>query len=423
MRLLDLLAESSGSVLREARRTLPMAAGIVWGVASVFVLVAVGRGFEATQRQSLEALGDSFVLLRVNRATQGRGDAAASAFVRIDGDDIEAVRTGAPSIAAISPKAHNWFIQAFRGREIARVTAVGVDPGYADIVRVELSEGRWIDEHDLADELPVCVLGWGAREELFGEAPCVGEEISMVFSRGAGEETLQRRVRVVGALREQELAGDDVYTSHRRNVFLPFTTWERMSPSDFQFFVLRPRDDVDRAAALGEVRGVLGRRLGFDGSQANTLVPYFDAFERRERIDAVFGGLEVFLGAVGVLILLLGAIGVANVVLMSVAARTFEFGLRRALGCGRRWIFAQVFLEAAAVCVASGAAGFLLGVGGIELLGLVELPEGFAAPRPELDAAWLPGALLLVVSLGAALWPALRAARLSPAIALRGSHL
>ena len=149
-------------------------------------------------------------------------------------------------------------------------------------------------------------------------------------------------------------------------------------------------------------------------------MPYFDGYERRARIDAVFGGLEIFLGAVGVLILLLGAIGVANVVLMSVTARTSEFGLRRALGCKPRWVFAQVFLEAATVCVASGTLGFLLGVGGIALMGEVDLPEGFAAPRAELEAAWLPGTLLLVVSLAAALWPAARAARMSPALALRG---
>ncbi len=423
MRLADLVLEAFGAVAREARRTAPMAAGIVWGVASVFVLAAVGRGFEATQRQALEALGDSFILLRVNRSTTTRGDVRQSSFIRIDGDDMAAVRTGSPSIAALSPKANNWFITAVRGREITRLTAVGVEPQYADIVHVELAEGRWLDAIDLEQELPVCVLGPRARTELFGDEPCIGEQIQLVFTRRAGEETMQRKLTVVGALAEVELAGDDVYTSHRNIALLPFTTWERLSPEDFQFFVVRPRDDVDREAALGEVRAVLGKRLGFDASSPNTLVPYFDAFERKERIDAVFGGLETFLLAVGALILLLGAIGVANVVLMSVSARTFEFGLRRALGAQRRHVFAQVFLEAAAVCVTSGVLGFVLGLAGISLMSLVELPEGFAKPRPEFAAAWLPGGLLFAVSLGAAVWPAWRAARLSPAIALRSGGL
>jgi putative ABC transport system permease protein len=108
---------------------------------------------------------------------------------------------------------------------------------------------------------------------------------------------------------------------------------------------------------------------------------------------------------------------------MSVAARTFEFGLRRALGCKRRWIFGQVFFEAAIVCVASGGLGFLLGVAGVTLLGSVELPDGFAPPRADMSAALIPGALLLVVSLAAAAWPATRAARLSPVRALHGGSL
>lgn len=423
MPLTALLAEALGSILRESRRIAPMAAGIVWGVASVFVLVAVGRGFEASQRASLEALGDSFVLLRVNRATTTRGDVRSNAFVRLEGEDMEAIRAGAPSVGALSPKANNWFIQAIRGGNLARIVAVGVEPGYADIAHVALEPGgRWLDQNDLDQELPVCVLGWGAREELFGEEPCVGEEIQLIFSRDAGEDTVVRRLKVIGALRDLELAGDEIYTSHRRVVFLPFTTWERFSPRDFQFFVLQPRSPEVKETALAEVREVLGRRHGFDPANENTLVPYFDAYERRAVIDSVFGGLETFLRAVGVLILLLGAVGVANVVLMSVAARTFEFGLRRALGCRRRWIFAQVFLEASLVCLLSGVLGFALGMAGIAAVAAVELPDGFAPPRAELASALLPGVLLFAVSLGAAAWPAARAARIPIVSALHGGR-
>lgn len=424
MNPLTLLTESLGSVFREARRIMPMAAGIVWGVASVFVLVAIGRGFEQTQRQSLAALGDSFVLLRVNRSTQSRGDVRSNAFVRIDSEDIAAMKAGAPSVAALSPKANNWMLSAFRGDNLARATAVGVEPQYADIVHVALEPGgRWIDQNDLDQELPVCVLGWGVRDELFGDDPYLGGEVTMIFTRRAGEDTIFRRLTVIGALSDEELAGDELYTSHRSLIFTPFTTWERMSPRDFQFFVMRPDSVENKEQALAEVREVLGRRHGFDPEQRNTLVPYFDAFERKAKIDAVFGGLELFLGAVGVLILLLGAVGVANVVLMSVAARTFEFGLRRALGCKRRWIFGQVFLEAALVCVISGGLGFLIGVVGVELMQSVELPEGFAPPQAEMGAAGLPLVLLLVVSLGAAVWPATRAAKMSPKEALHGGGL
>ncbi len=401
-----------------------MAAGIVWGVAAVFVLVAVARGFEGTQRAQLDALGDSFMLLRINRATSSRGDVRSGAFVLLEGEDMEAARKGSPSVEALSPKANNWFIQAFRGGDITRISAVGVEPEYADIVHVPLEEGsRWIDSNDIEQELPVAVLGYRARDELFHDEDYLGEEVNLIFSRGEGEDSVVRRVKVIGAIKDEELASDEIYTSHRHVIFLPFTTWERMSPRGFQFFVMRPKHPDLREQSLAELRQVLGRRLGFDPENANTLIPYFDAIERGQQIDAVFGGLQFFLAAVGVLILLLGAVGVANVVLMSVAARTYEFGLRRALGCKRRWIFAQVFLEAGLVCMLSGALGFGLGMTVIRLMRVVEMPEGFAAPQAELGAATLPLALLLAVSLAAAAWPATRASRVSVVRALHGGSL
>lgn len=419
-----LFVEALFSIGREARRIAPMAAGIAWGVACVFVLVAVGRGFQATQRQSLEALGDSFMLLRVNRATASRGDVRSNQYVSLDAEDMERARAGSLSVAALSPKASNWFVQVYRGTLRTRLSVIGVDPEYADICNVPLLPGsRWIDENDMRQDLPVCVLGYGARADLFGDEPWAGEEIQLVFTRNAGEDTVVRRLTVIGAMEDAELAGDEIYTSHRRVVLLPFTTWERMSPEGFQFFVMRPASPDLREQSLAELRASLARRHRFDPENTNTLIPYYDAIERGQRIEAVFGSLEVFLGAVGSLIMLLGAVGVANVVLMSVTARTYEFGLRRALGCKRRWIFVQVFLEAALVCVFSGLLGFLLGMLGVQALGAVTLPEGFAAPQAELGAATLPGMLLLVVSLGAALWPAARAARTSVVQALHGGAM
>ncbi len=427
MNPVTLFAEALLSIAREFRRVAPMAAGIAWGVASVFVLVAIARGFQTTQRQQLEALGDDFLLLRVNRSPSGtatRGDVRANSFVRLDMDDLAVAEAGAPSVAALSPKANNWFILGVRGGDESRITAIGVEPDYADIVNVPLLPGgRWIDQHDLELQLPVCVIGPGVRRDLFGDEPWLGQDLQLVFTRGAADDTVLRRLTVVGALADNELAGDQVYTSHRNVVFLPVTTWERFSPQGFQFFVVRPATPELKDQALAELRAGIGRRHGFAADNENALIPYFDGIARAARIDGVFGGLQVFLTAVGVLILLLGAVGVANVVLMSVSARTQEFGLRRALGCKRRWIFAQVFLEAALVCLLSGGLGFLLGLAGVGLLGTVELPDGFAAPQAELDAAWMPLALLLVVSLAAAAWPAARAARLPIVRALMGGGL
>lgn len=422
MNPLFLFVEAARSLKREFRRIAPMASGIVWGVASVFLLSAIAGGFEQTQRQALAAFGESFLLLRLNRTTGIRGDAGAQKDVRLDYEDIERIRRMAPAVAAVSPKAFAWGARVLHGGEASWMSLTGVDPDFARICNVPLEPGsRFLDAHDMEQAAPVVVLGYQLREDLFGDLPCVGEKIQIAV-RSGGKEPMLRQLTVIGAIRNEELSTER-YVSNRDVGYVPFPVFERLWTRGSDFFVVRPRTKDAREEALGQIRAALAERHGFRPGDVNAVMPYFDAIERSRRIDRVFGGLHFFLGAVGILILLLGAVGVANVVLMSVAARTFEFGLRRALGCRRRWIFAQVFFEAGGVCAASGFFGFLLGMGGVRLLTLVRLPEGFAAPAADASAALLPAALLIAVSLVAAIWPASRAVRVAPVVALRRGGL
>ncbi|TAH39404.1 MAG: ABC transporter permease [Planctomycetota bacterium] len=420
---LRILLEALGSLRREARRLAPMAAGIAWGVASVFLLAAICEGFERTQRQTLAAFGDSFLLLRMNRSTGARSDPSSMRDLRIEREDVDQVRARARSIAHISPKGQVWGARVLRGGEASRISLTGVDPEYNRICNVPLEPGsRWLDRNDADQELPVVVLGYGVRDELFGTEPCVGRKIQVSFRGGSAEDAVLRELTVIGAVRDVELS-DERYVSNRGVGFIPYPVFERLSQHGASYFVVRPVAGAGRDEVLGELRAILGERYGFSAGDPSAITPYFDALDRGRRMDAVFGGLDLFLSAVGALILLLGAVGVANVVLMSVAARGFEFGLRRALGCRRRWIFAQVFLEAGLVCTLSGVLGFGLGLLGVRWLARVPLPEGFAVPQADLGAALIPSVLLFVVSLAAAAWPAARAVRVHPIRALHGSGL
>lgn len=422
MFLLHVLREALESLAREFRRIGPMAAGIVWGVASVFLLAAIGDGFERTQRQVIEAIGDQFMLLRLNKPTHTRSDPEAMRRILLDDEDFARIRAMSPAIEAVSPKAYIWRSRTYRDGEATWMTPVGVDPEYAEICNVPLEAGgRWIDANDAARELPVVVIGPGTREQLFGQEPYLGQKIKI--SVGGGDDGAHTRdLTVIGAIKDVELS-DDFYVSNKRVGYVPYSLFERMSERGAGFLVIRPKSPELKDLALAQARAAFADRYHFDPDDESTVLPYFDAIERGQKIDRIFGGIHMFLGAVGLLILLLGAVGVANVVLMSVTARTFEFGLRRALGCRRRWIFAQIFLEAGLVCGFSGVLGFLVGLFGVHLVGTLPLPEGFAQPVADLDAATLPGLMLLGVTLAAATWPAVRAVRLDPVHALRGGAL
>jgi len=422
MFVLHVLREALESLLREFRRIAPMGAGIAWGVASVFLLAAIGDGFERTQRQVVEAFGDQFLLLRLNTPSTSRSDPATMRRIRLDDEDFARIRALSPAIEHVSPKAYIWRSRTFRGSEAAWMTPVGVDPEYREICNVPLEPGgRWIDANDMAQELPVVVIGPGTREQLFGDGPYLGEKLKLSLREG-GDDAYTRDLTVIGALSDVELS-DEFYVSNKRVGFVPYPLFERMSEKGADFMVIKPRSPELKEHALAQARAAFSERYHFDPDDENTVVPYFDAIDRGLKIDRIFGGIKLFLGAVGMLILLLGAVGVANVVLMSVTARTFEFGLRRALGCRRRWIFLQIFLEAGLVCGLSGLLGFLMGLAGVQLVSLLPLPAGFAQPVADLGAAVMPGIMLLFVTLGAALWPAIRSVRMDPVAALRGGAL
>ena len=422
MFVFHVIREALESLAREFRRIAPMAAGIAWGVASVFLLAAIGDGFERTQRQVVEAFGDQFLLLRLNKPTRSRSDPEAMRQIRLDDEDFARIRAMSPAIEHVSPKAYIWRSRTYRGSEAAWMTPVGVDPEYQQICNVPLEPGgRWIDADDMAQELPVVVIGPGTREQLFGDGPYLGETLKLSLQEG-GDDAYTRDLTVIGALQDVELS-DEFYVSNKRVGFVPYPLFERMSQKGAGFLVIKPKTPELKNRALAQARAAFSDRYHFDPDDENTVLPYFDAIERGSKIDRVFGGIRMFLGAVGLLILLLGAVGVANVVLMSVTARTFEFGLRRALGCRRRWIFLQIFLETGLVCGFSGVLGFLMGLGGVQLASVLPLPPGFAQPVADLGAATMPGIMLLCVTLGAAIWPAVRAVRMDPVQALRGGAL
>ncbi|HVR75709.1 MAG TPA: FtsX-like permease family protein, partial [Planctomycetota bacterium] len=162
-----------------------------------------------------------------------------------------------------------------------------------------------------------------------------------------------------------------------------------------------------------------GARYGFAPTDRNAVVVYFDGIERASSIAAIFGGVRIFFSAVGALILAIGGIGVMNVVLVSVASRTFEIGLRKALGATPFAIYVQFFLETVVACLSSGLLGFLLGAGTIALLSALPLPDGFSKPVLDLKTSVISFSILAATAFAVGVYPARRASLLPPIEALQ----
>jgi len=467
---LHTLTEAGASIRRERRRLIPMALGIVWGMASVMVLLAVAAGFEESQKKTLGAYGERFIYLRLNRTEMDRAAGSQERRLMMEPSDIGRLRVGAPAISRFTP-----MNMAYRARITGRtgsgsnVMIAGTLPDITRIRNMPLAEGRFYDELDEEERHRVIVLGPLVRKQLFGRMPCVGRlvrisgfstamipgrepmsQASAALRRGASGRTrapapptlsslaaveLRRSrnkravtagpggvagepFRVIGVLKDVELQHES-YVSLSRLAFIPFSTSCSVFDKEFNTLIIEPRSAEEKELALRQLRTVMGARYGFHPGDRNAVVIYFDSIERARAIGAVFGGLRIFLAAVGALILGIGAFGVMNVVLVSVAARTYEIGLRKALGATPFMISAQFFTECVLACFASGALGFILGAAGIALLQGLPLPEGFSQPVLDAKAAAVAFGLLGAVAAAVGIYPARRAALLAPIDALK----
>jgi putative ABC transport system permease protein len=207
---------------------------------------------------------------------------------------------------------------------------------------------------------------------------------------------------------------------------VPFQTMHEFFPpviagdatDTITFINYQPKTRALHEVAKQEVHRVIARNHGFDPNSPDAFEEW-DTIKTVDQVGKIFDAMNVFLGSVGLVTLGLGAIGIINIMLVAVADRTREIGLRKAIGATNRSIMFQFFVEGAFLTLLSGgigiggAAAFMAAISG------VQLPPGFDTPRIVPATAVLAALSLAVAGIAAGLYPASRAASLEPVEALR----
>jgi putative ABC transport system permease protein len=207
-------------------------------------------------------------------------------------------------------------------------------------------------------------------------------------------------------------------------VCLPYTTVQRWFRHEqpLEMLVFAPRSAEQTDGAIEQVRALTGLHRDFDPS-LETALSFVNIQDVLGLVRAIGVGLRLFLVSAGLITIAVGAVGIMNIMLVVVAERRREIGLRKALGARSRDVFLQFLCESAAVCVLSGALGAGLGALAIRAMAALIRARGssFTSP-PELSlfGGLAVAAVLAAVGVAAGVLPALRAARVDPADALRG---
>src|SRR5438477_1490438 len=415
--LFQIFSEAWIALRRNRTRSALTMLGIVWGIATVTLLIAYGGSFRQILVSGFNAFGKGAVICWPQQTSEQPGGQRAGKKVVFEQADLEMVKETANFVKHVCLETVRRPGIAYGTRMVGTAAVRGVCPEYGEMRNEVPSEGRWISSSDEIERRRVCFLGGRIREQLFSGRPAVGEFVTIAGVRFEVIGVMQRKIQL-----------SNYFSSDDESVWIPYSAagdlWNTRYAAVMVFEPIAPQFEK---WAMAQVLAAVATRQQCSPTDPKAF-QMFGRDEFRPVIDALTIGLQVLLTFIGTLTLGIGGVGVMNIMLVSVDERIREIGLRRALGARKRHIKLQFLAETLLIMLLGGAIGVLLSyaiaaaVGTLPLMGpLFEDESGKADIHLKISTAtvMLSSLVLLAVGVVSGLVPALRASRLDPVEALR----
>ncbi len=375
--------------------------GVIIGVASVIVMLAVSAGAEASIAEQINALGANLIIVSPMRGIPGAGrtllidDAYAIAEQVVGVDGISAEQ---------SPAAQN--VRA-GGVTLESIPVIGTTADFSSVRDYAVAEGRYFTTDEDDRKAKVVILGSGIAADLFGTESAIGQTVTVDSTK----------LTVIGVMEPKGIVADIDYDGR---VYLPinlvfqkFMTASPMGTDAVRTIYLKSESQEQIDSIIAQTTAILAERHDVDPAKPDfTVQTQQDIIATQEATTAAFRDLLAWVAAIS---LLVGGIGIMNIMLVSVTERTREIGLRQALGARASTVLMQFLIEAIILSLAGGLVGVILGVGGSYLFGT------FGTMRTEIVPMSIPLAFgaATIVGIFFGYYPATQAAKLDPIEALR----
>ena len=380
--------------------------GIIIGVASVVVVGASIDGLNAyvTERFAKILGVNHFMIARIAHVggmTQEQWEKMMKRNKRLDWDDLDWLINKCVSCKAVGAQAETRVDLKEEGQELFGTTIAGVTANMYEIENKTVVEGRFLAPHEVEHAAMVCVIGTDVKDKFFPGVDPLGK-------------TLKIRSLPMTIVGVEEKRGSMFGQSLDNHAYIPLTTWGRIFGRR-QSLQLHGKSHSRETLepTIEEARVAMRNRHKLKGDTEDDF-GMVDVEQANDQVDQITGTIAIAVVPITLISLVVGGIVVMNIMLVSVTERTFEIGLRKAVGARRNHILVQFLIESSVLCALGGVFGLLLAAGVSWLITT-------ATPIPM--AITLPYILLSIIVSGGigmvfGIYPALKAARLDPITAL-----
>lgn len=394
---------------RNKLRSLLTMLGVIIGVSAVIIMISVSAGTEAAIEEQITSLGTNLIFVTGSFSRGGFGRQGGGRSGGLVYDDAFAIADGVSGVDGIVVEQPSIQVVKADSVTIEDVSILGTTPDLPSVRDMTIATGRYFNQTELNRKQKVTVLGSSLAEELFSDAPPVGQMVAVGNTK----------LTVIGVFDEKGLVGDVDYDAR---VYVPITVvFQKFIPSQFarimgdrvRLIYVEVAEDADQEEVILQIELLLAKLHDVSLEEPDFVIQTQQGIiQTQEATTEAFRNLLTWVAAIS---LMVGGIGIMNIMMVSVTERTREIGIRQAVGASPSDIRGQFLTEALLLSLVGGLIGVATGVGGSWLFGELGQMRTVVVPSSIL----LAFTSAAVVGIFFGYYPANQAAKLDPIEALR----